>query len=93
MSDHPTLQEAASDALTVQDACNLCGVAQAFARAMLTVLDDCRSKGQGTDEMRKHPITIAFMDKLRFMVNNPSPSEFAAAFDAVEEMAGKKVST
>jgi len=89
MSDRPTLQQAAADALTVQTASNICGVVQAFARAMLAVLDDCRAKGQGTDAARKHPITIAFMDKLRYMVENPSPTEFAAAFDACEKMAGE----
>jgi len=72
MPDRPTLQEAAQDALAIQDASNICGVVQAFARSMLTVLDDCRAKGQETDAARRHSITLLFMDKLNDMVAGKS---------------------
>ena len=91
MSDRPTLQQAAADAITVQSACNISGVVHAFARAMYAITDDCRAKGQGSDAARGHPITLLFVDKLRSMGWNPSPMAFAAAYADCEKMAGEKV--
>lgn len=54
------LKELAQEALDVQNACNLCGVAQTFARAMIDLGEHC----SGTDERNTHPITIVWLDKL-----------------------------
>jgi hypothetical protein len=90
MSDRPTLQEAADDALAVQNASNISGVVNAFARAMMAVLDDCRSKGEGTDAARRHPITILFMDKLNDMCGREiSPINYCEAYEFCSKAAGK----
>lgn len=51
----------AKDALAVQDACNLCGVAQSFAKVMLELGDHCPS---GTDERNQHVIAKAWLFKM-----------------------------
>lgn len=55
-----TLKQLAKDVLVVQNACNLCGVAQSFAKAMI----DLGEHTNGTDECNNHPITILWVDKL-----------------------------
>ena len=57
-----TLQQLAQEAMDVQDASNLCGVVQGFARAMLDLTDLYRDKG--TDFIKSHFITIAWADKV-----------------------------
>lgn len=60
MSDY-TLHDAARDALQVQDACNLSGVARAFVRA----IDAVRGAGvTDTDAVRRHPVAVLFAHKL-----------------------------
>lgn len=46
-----SLQELAMEAVNVQNACNLCGVAQAFARAMV----ELSAHVNGTDEPQRSP--------------------------------------
>jgi hypothetical protein len=58
-----TLAQLAQEALDVQDACNLSGVAQGFGRAMV----DLRHVIGGGDELRAHPITLLWIDKLADM--------------------------
>jgi hypothetical protein len=93
MPERTTLQQAASDALAVQDACNLSGVVHGFARAMEAVVDDCRSKKQGSDEYKEHPIVIMFMDKLVSMTrwNGALTNGFINAYDDCKKMAGESV--
>jgi hypothetical protein len=55
-----TLQELAREALAVQDACNLSGVAQGFARAMA----DLCALVPGTDARNAHPIAVLWADKI-----------------------------
>lgn len=50
----------AGDALAVQDACNLCGVAQTFAKVMLELGDHCN----GSDERNQHVIAKAWLYKM-----------------------------
>jgi len=57
-----TLAQLAQEALDVQDACNLSGVAQGFGRAMA----DLRHHVGGTDA-RTHAITVLWIDKLNDM--------------------------
>ena len=52
----------ASEATRVQDACNLCGVAQSFARAMIALHDLPQCKG--TEWLNNHPVTVLYVDKL-----------------------------
>ncbi len=55
-----TIQELAKEAIDVQDACNLSGVARSFAR----VMSDLREHGMGTSEANYHPIARAWIDKM-----------------------------
>jgi len=55
-----TLKELANEALQVQNASNLCGVAQSFAKAMIDLGEHCK----GTDDRNKHPIAILWLDKM-----------------------------
>lgn len=55
-----TLKQLAAEVLAVQDACNLCGVALAFARAMIDLGEHTR----GTDERNTHPISVLWADKI-----------------------------
>lgn len=56
-----TLQELAQEALDVQNACNLCGVAQGFAR---TMIDLGKYVQTASDEMNHHPIAQLWIDKM-----------------------------
>lgn len=59
-SRNVSLADLAREALAVQGACNLCGVAQSFARAMIDLGEHTR----GTDERNTHPISILWADKI-----------------------------
>jgi hypothetical protein len=83
-----TLQTAAQEALACQAACNLCGVVNAFARAIPAIMDDCRSQGQGTDAVKTHPVAILFTSKIESMVGEYS---YGKAMDACERLTGKAV--
>jgi len=88
MSDRMTLQDAARDAIQVQDACNVSGVVHGFARAMEAVMDDCKS----SDAARHHPITVLFMDKLNDMCGRElSQIEYCEAYEKCSKMAGEAV--
>jgi len=56
-----TIKQLAKEALDAQNACNLCGVAQSFAKAMINLGAHCPS---GTTERNTHPITIVWLDKM-----------------------------
>lgn len=57
-----TMKDLAREALAVQDACNLSGVAHGFARA----LGELRTllPSAGTDAINHHPIAVLWADKV-----------------------------
>jgi len=78
-----TMKELAVEALAVQDACNLCGVAQSFARAMV----DLGEHTKGTDERNQHPISILWADKIAHLTGTQSLNEdVTRAYSAVHKM-------
>ncbi|MDX1421562.1 MAG: hypothetical protein R3322_00390 [Kiloniellales bacterium] len=79
------LQKLALDALAVQDACNLCGVAQGFARAMA----ELTSLGFDTEARNNHPIARVWADKIAHLTGTQSLGAPAVmdAFARVSEMA------
>lgn len=84
-----TLQELALGALLVQDACNLCGVAQGFARAMI----DLGAYTNGTDERNTHPISIVWADKIASLTGSQTinlSSAVERAYVAVRDLARGK---
>lgn len=56
-----TLKELAQEALDIQDACNLCGLAQRFAEVMIEL--NRHPDSTGTDWVNQHCITRLWIDK------------------------------
>lgn len=85
MAEQKTLQQLAQDALAVQDACNLSGVAQGFARAMLSL----RGLGLDTEQCNNNVITIVWLDKLTQLANIKHDSHWRlhVAYDSVHRLA------
>jgi hypothetical protein len=84
MSATKSLKDLAQEALRVQDACNLCGVAQSFAR----VMRDLGEYTNGTDARNTHPIAILWADKIAHLTGTQSYSvEVSRAHDAVRALA------
>ena len=81
-----TLSQMASDALQVQDACNLSGVAQSFARVMI----ELGHYTNGTDERNHHPIAILFASKVGHLtgIGEGDTAVFSAAYDICCQLAG-----
>ncbi len=84
-----TLQELAQEALDVQNACNLCGVAQSFAEAM----KDLNRLMDSTISRNQHPIAIAWLDKMNSLAaiqayefNSLSAEKISDAFIVVEKL-------
>jgi hypothetical protein len=79
-----TLAQLAQEALDVQDACNLSGVALGFGRAMA----DLRHVIGGGDELRRHPVTVLWLDKLNDMTGRVDGyAVFSTAYAQVQAYA------
>lgn len=83
-----TLKELAKEALDVQNACNLSGVAHGFARAMSDLMEHTK----GTDERNTHPIAILWADKIAHLtgtqdLGNPTVMR---AYDACYVLANEQ---
>lgn len=87
MNKTKNLKQLAQDALNVQDACNLSGVAQGFARAMLDLraLPECT----GTDWANRHPVAILWSDKIASLTGSHSSVTCARAYSDAMRMAGE----
>ena len=81
------------DALMVQDACNLSGVARSFANAMSEIWDlvQLGDGPSGTEAVNRHPIAILWSSKIVSLTGSgPSDSEtFSWAYRQVCEWAGQ----
>lgn len=81
-----TLKELAKEALDVQDACNLSGVAHGFARAMTDLGEHTR----GTDERNKHPVAVLWADKIAHLTgtqdlgNDVTTKAYSWAYDLLK---------
>ncbi len=82
-----TLAQLAREALNVQDACNLCGVAHGFARAMA----DLGAYTRGTDERNTHPIAVLWADKIAHLTGTQHVGQETVmrAYSAVRKLAGE----
>lgn len=78
-----TLAELAREALAVQDACNLCAVAQGFARAML----DLAEHTSGTDERNCHPIAVVWADKIAHLTHTQYSWDSMTTYGEVHDLA------
>jgi hypothetical protein len=76
--DQRTLAQLATEALQVQDACNLSGVVHAWSRSIRR-LREIRPE-LGTDAINKHPINVMFSDKVGHLTNSENGSWCADAW-------------
>ena len=76
-----TLKQLAQDALLVQDACNMSGIALSFGKAMLDLRAALPDKG--TDFYNQHPITVLWASKISSLANAEFDGIFAQAYAAV----------
>ena len=79
-----TLQDLAIDALSVQDACNLCGVAQSFALAMIHLGEHVHGSARN-----EHPIAMLWADKIASLtgVQTAEMLDMSRAYAACESLA------
>jgi len=76
-----TLKELAQEALDVQDACNLSGVAQGFAQAMIDLRREC--PGASTDWYNQHWISKLWADKINDLARCYDSDVMAEAYEKV----------
>jgi hypothetical protein len=80
----------AKEAMAVPNACNLCGVAQRLARAMLAL----HGLDKSACSTGRHPVTLLWVDKLQhlaglpqqYKLNDDSPPDAANAYRACDEL-------
>ena len=85
---YPTLKAAAQAALDVQDACNLSGVAIAFADVMRTL---CAHVDASTGERNRHPIAVLWLDKMADLAGiSRDVNHFGPAYEACKALAEDK---
>lgn len=58
-----TMRELCQEALDVQNACNLCGIAQRFAAVMI----ELGEYTNGTDERNTHAVAILWIEKMNHL--------------------------
>ena len=76
----------AREAIDVQDACNLSGVVQSFAR----VVSDLGKHVQGTEARNTHPIVVLFVSKLQSLsCGSGDVPGFEAAYSTVQALAAE----
>lgn len=84
--DVRTLRELAQAALQVQDACNLSGVVQAYARVLSRLWKLLPEAG--TKQINEHPIAQLWADKVAHLTGTQFDSSWSTrAYRAVHEMA------
>jgi len=82
-----TIKTLAQESLDVQDACNLCAVAQGFARCMSDLL---KHDLGGTDATNTHPIALLWADKIAHLTGTQTLGGEAMmqAYERVSELIG-----
>jgi len=84
------IQQAAQQALDVQDACNLSGVVFSFAEVMHAICEEQQRLGQSTEWKNTHPVVTLFLSKLTDLSRN---QDFFKAHDTVKRIAEKEAVT
>lgn len=73
------------DALEVQNAVNLLGVSKAFAKAIQDLYEHVLNRSSLSD-VKKHPITLLWVDKIHDLVGRPDIAEITEAYRYSEEL-------
>lgn len=66
------------NALSSQSACNLSGIVHSFSEILPKIWDEAREKGEGTDWVNNHPISVLFAEQITHLANNGNQDYFAA---------------
>jgi hypothetical protein len=73
-------------ALDVQDASNLSGVAHTFTTEILPALwQEARDHGQATDYVARHPVTLLFLDKMASLAGTYLAADLTLAYQQCRE--------
>lgn len=81
------IRDAAREAILVQDACNLSGVARTFDEILSSVLwPEARRLGMGTEWVNTHPVAVLFAAKLAHLAGLGDIAPFEA-YQACRELA------
>lgn len=80
------------EAIGVQNASNLSGVAHTFADVMQQIWDEVRANNGGTGDVNKHPVTILFLDKMNSLAGiQPTDPHYMDAVSAAYRICADKV--
>jgi len=80
------LKKLATDAISVQDACNLSGVVHSLSRVMTELREI--SGSQGTEYFNTHPIIVLYASKISSLTGYDSAQGFSRAYEKCQEIAG-----
>ena len=81
-----TTKELAAEALIVQNACNLSGVAHTFSRVMSDLWELARAEEKGTDWVNTHPIAIVWVDKMQSLTGGGYEASVYNILEALDEV-------
>jgi len=82
-----TYQEAGKMAIAVQDACNLSGVVQTWAKVVSALWAYAHEHGHGTTWVNQHPVNVLFVDKVAQLACYTASGTLCAAWNDVERIA------
>lgn len=81
-----TIKRLAEDALLVQDAVNLSGVARSFADALSDLWQHATAQGEGTAWVNSHPVAVLFSSKISSLTRSEDSACFAKAYEEVKKL-------
>lgn len=71
-----------SDAILVQDACNLSGVVHSLSRVMTKIWATARTANHGTEWVNNHPIAVMYASKIASLTGQcTDTTAFEKAYD------------
>lgn len=82
-----TIKEAAQQALEIQDASNLSGIANSFPEVIKAIWKEANRLGKGTVWVNNHPICKLFIDKMDSLAEISAFHGYGKAYDYVKELA------
>lgn len=86
-----TLKELANETIDIQNACNLQGVVYGMSKVLANLRQVItETTGEcSTLTLNEHPITKAWIDKLRDLAGIYNNDDYSKAFAEVKKLAGK----
>jgi hypothetical protein len=86
-----SIRNMATQALAVQNACNLSGVVHSFSAILTALWEHAREQGKGTDWVNQHPVCILFAAQVSHLTSGTiTGSEvYSAAYNQCKEWSNK----